>query len=117
MGLKVERKKDLFRLTSTVSDERLHDEEWIPLNDAKRILINRALWDFMRKAIEIHLEFPAGYSCDGRYIPHEPGAPTDTRWMLDNAYGEGGTDRVIDKFKEIVKELELGFDIDVGDDD
>ena len=117
MGLRVEQKNGLFKLTSSISDERLHDEEWVTKDEAKRILINRALWDFMQKAIEIDLEFPSGYSCRGKYIPHEKGAMTGAKWMLDNAYKEGGTERVVARFKEIREKLDLDFDLDFEEDD
>lgn len=116
MGLRVERKDELFKLTSTVSEERLHEKEWISKKEAKAILVDRVLHDFISKIIEIHLEFPHHYSCHGKYII-EPPEILGSRWMLDNAYGEDGWDRMLAKFKEIASELELDFDIKFKDEE
>ena len=97
MGLEIKQNsKGLFKLTSTVSDESHHpDKKWISLDEAKEILIYTEL----RKFIE-----------NGSRNMKDESKSTHLRWLLDNAYGEGGVEKLEAKFKEVIKRLEIDLD-------
>ena len=99
MGLRVKTKGELYQLIDTTSDERIHDEKWVTKDEAKAALIERAYWDFVRKSIEIYMDFPKGY---GNF---EFSEKTGLRWLIDN----WDYDKFDKKFQEICKELNLDF--------
>lgn len=111
MGLEVKRNEaGLFNLMSTVSDESHHpDKKWVTVDEAKKILIEKAIWDFLEKVIEIDACFPSAYHVNGKYNMKDNSKSEHLRWLLDNAYGEGGGDKLEAKFKEVIKRLDINL--------
>jgi hypothetical protein len=109
MGNVIDRNKDgKYIVTSSVSDEQLHNEDSLSENETKKLLINQALWTFIEKAIEIDMEFPNSYGIND-ISPKRSGH--FNAWMLANAYGENGDEILAKKFEEIYKKLNLKFNI------
>lgn len=111
MGLIVKRsKKNKYQLSSSISDESYHpDKQWISQDEAKELLIERAFWDFVSKAIEIDMEFPTRYNVNDRHCQDEN--PSCAEWMIKNAYGKGGNERVAEKFNDLCKRHDLDLTI------
>ena len=65
MGLQVKTKGDLFRVLSSISDESIHNNDWVELDVVKRELVNRRFFDFIQECIKIDFDFPKGYYVDG----------------------------------------------------
>lgn len=112
MGLEIKKNsKGLFKLTSTVSDESYHpDKKWISVDEAKKVLIENEIWSFIEKIIEIDECFPGSYYVNGSYDVKNDSKTKHLRWMLDNAYGEDGGEKLEAKFKEVIKRLEIDLD-------
>ena len=113
MGLEIKRTdKNLYSLKSTISDESYHPEkEWVTEDEAKATLIESAFCDFIDKAIKIDMEFPRGYSINGKreiFDKTEPNPkPSYYDWALQN-----NTDEAYKaKFEELYKRLKLTFKI------
>lgn len=112
MGLNIKRNnKGLYKLMSTVSDESYHpDKEWIDENEVKKLLIHKALHQFIEKVIEIDMSFPVGYMVNGSYQVDDT-KPCFNRWFLD-ALNSDDVDGIINtKFSEIYNKLNLDFKI------
>jgi hypothetical protein len=111
MGLIVKRsKKHKYQLSSSISDESHHPtQQWITQDEAKKLLIERAFWKFVEQAIEIDMEFPTQYNVNDRFCDDEN--PSCAEWMVKNAYGEGGNERVAEKFNELCKKHDLDLTI------
>lgn len=108
MGLDIKRKANgRFVLKSTVSDSNLHDESDIDLDEAKRILINKALWKFIDSVIEIDMEFPNGYMVNGRICQEAP--RSFLPWKIE-ALKSDDPEIFDNKFKEICAGLNINFD-------
>lgn len=109
MGLIIKKnKQDLFQLTSSISGEMLHEDEYITENESKKILVNTELWKFLKKVIEINMEFPKGYYINGKSIP------TDNQFnqfIIDALKSEDAEDIIFSKFIEAQKDLNLDFSI------
>lgn len=68
MGLQIKQNQDgLFNLVSSISDDQLHDEQYITQEQAALILIDRLQLDYMAKVIEVAMTFPSGYMVNGKY--------------------------------------------------
>ena len=107
MGLNIKRNKDgLYQMKSTVSDEIIHDGKWITEKEAKKVLIERAWFDFQEKAIEIYMDFPGGYQVNGKFENRER---TGLEFIIKALKDERGT-MMDNKFKEICKDLEIDFE-------
>lgn len=114
MGLRVLKNKEgLYKLTSTVTDEDHHEEEWITENEAKKILIEKAYWDFLSDMVQIDMEFPHGYGSmeDGRFIDKNK-AGSGSQWMLDNYKTESPVKTLNDKIDEIKARLNITFEVE-----
>jgi hypothetical protein len=62
MGLDIKRNDNgLYQIHSTISDEKMHDENWITEHEVKKLLIERAFWNFVESMIKIDDDFPHGY--------------------------------------------------------
>jgi CRISPR/Cas system CMR subunit Cmr4 (Cas7 group RAMP superfamily) len=62
MGLIVKRNEEgKYQLIGTIADERYHEDEWITEDEAKKILIEQAFFDFLERAIKIDMTFPSRY--------------------------------------------------------
>ena len=74
MGLIVKKNKDgLYQMISSFDDEKIHKEKWVSEHEAKRVLINRAFWDFFDKMVEIDVDFPLGYyNSNGKVYTGDP---------------------------------------------
>lgn len=69
MGLIIKRNKDgLLSLKSSISDESYHpDKKWVTVREAKKIMIEKAFWEFVEKSIEYSMDFPNGYQVNGKF--------------------------------------------------
>ena len=105
MGLDIKEKNGKFKMVSTVSGERLHDEKWVDLDIAKRILIERHAWKFMENAIKSYMGFPKNYNINGNF--NTSGHYYD--WLRSVDYKD---DAIHKKYLEITKELNFTFDIE-----
>lgn len=105
MGTEIKRnRKGLYQLKSTVSDEKLNDG-WITEDEVKKILIEKAYFDFVEKAIRIDMEFPFGYHVNdklqfGKENEHIAGG----KFLIENWNKE---DAIENKFREICKRLNI----------
>lgn len=108
MGLEIKRHKGngKLKLTSTVSGERLHDEQWISVEAAKRILIDQEFFRFMENIAKIGMDFPAHRIIDGKLEPYPENHLTFNRWYLNN---DCKTEPLYKKVIEISDELNIGF--------
>lgn len=99
--------KGLYKLISTVSDEQLHDEDWISENDVKKILIERHFMSFIEKAVEIDMEFPNHYFIDDKYV-HIKDKPSFSHYIIklmdENNYVE-----IYNEFNKIVDKVKLNI--------
>lgn len=104
MGLDIKRnKKGLYKAKSTISDESVSGDVWVTEDEFKKILIERAYWNFVRETIQIDMEFPNGYYVNDKHEFIKEKAGVGSRWMLDNWKGESFSD----KFKEICERLKI----------
>lgn len=108
MGLTVKKNKQgLFQLISTISDQRLHTEKWISEHDAKKILINRAFWRFFDEMMEIDMEFPGGYSCEGKLYPLPEITGAELKLKMLKAENKN------DLFEQKYLELKQKYDLEI----
>jgi hypothetical protein len=62
MGLIVKRNEEgKYQLIGTIAGGRYHEDEWITLDEAKKILIEQEFFDFLERAIKIDMTFPSRY--------------------------------------------------------
>lgn len=110
MGLEVKRNKSgKFKLTSTVSGERLHDELWVTEDEAKNILVTKKFWEFVDATIKVDMEFPDGYRVNDEY--NFEARNRFNIWWLDNVDKEDG-DKILTKtFDDTLKRLNLGIKV------
>lgn len=103
MALGIRRNKSgLYRVKSTISDEKLG--EFITEDELKKMLIERAYFKFVEDVIKIDLEFPSGYYINDKIQCIESKHCSGTRFILDN----WNSDSVIeDKFNEICTRLKI----------
>lgn len=105
MALQVKRKEDKFQLYCTISDELLHEEEWITREEALQILVERAYRRFIEEVIEIDMDFPKGYGDDeGRYI--DPGKREFPSWIYEMVSNKK-YDEITQKWCELVFKYKL----------
>lgn len=109
MGLNIKKNKaGKYKLTSTVSDEQLHDEKWISEDEVKKILITRKFWDFVEKSTQLDMEFPNGYHVNGEFA-RDSSLPRYYDWWLAEVKKKNSDEIFITKFDEILKRLDLGI--------
>jgi len=112
MGLKITtNEKGLYRLVSTISDERLHDKPWITEKHVKAVLVYRRLDDFMQSVLEVCMDFPGGWQVDGK-IRAKDQENCSSRWMLENTFGTDGRDKMKKRVLEELEKLDLEFRIE-----
>lgn len=108
MGLIVNKnKQNNFQLISTVSDERLHDEEWITREEAIKILVEKQAWRFIERVVEVYLDFPLGYA-NGELEIHRAERKFHDWWNKQKFDHE----KLHQKFQKIIKEIDFSFDLD-----
>jgi len=56
----------LYNVKSTISNEQLHDSNFVGKEEVKRILINTEMWKLVDKILEIDYSFPNGYFINGK---------------------------------------------------
>lgn len=106
MGLQIKRnKKGLYRLMSTINDKLITDVEWVDTQEAKNALIDQLFYDFIDKAIQVDIDFPNGYTVNGKLI----NIPDSTywAWYTDKVNGGGNSDVYKKKMDEILNLLGL----------
>lgn len=104
MGLDIKRNsKGLYKATSTISDELLHDKKWITEDELKKVLIEREFFNFVEKVIKIDMEFPNGYHVNDQREHIEGKAGSGSRFLLDNLDAK----IIKDKYNEICERLKI----------
>lgn len=103
MGLSIKEKDGKYKLKSTISDERLHDEKWIDLDGAKKVLMERELNRFVDKIIEIDMDFPSGYMVNGKFSGKDK---KFNKWILE-IYNKEDFETLEKKFEEINEKYKL----------
>ena len=100
----------MYQLWSGITDSKIHEDEWISKDDAKRILIECELKMFIKYVISIYMDFPVGHQ-DGDnhdYISNIPGLRKSYKWFHDALQsGCEYDDNIASKFKSIMKELKF----------
>lgn len=109
MAINVKKRKGLYQLRSTISDEIIHQGEWVSEIEAKEALIMKAYWDFIYKTIEIDIDFPDAWSVNGNQPVSKK---KSSYWMLENI---DNSKAVIKKFNEIISKCEVDLDTTVPD--
>ena len=106
MGLKIDKnKKGLYKLTSTVSDERLHDKLWITEKEAKKQLILKKWFKFIEDSVEVYMDFPEGYQVNGHFVSRDQDSYSGLQFIID-CY-KTDPNKITEKFGEICKELDI----------
>lgn len=106
MGLNITKNKSgKYKLVSSFTDKKLHKELWISEDEAKRILINRRLWEFIEGVIEVDLSFPS--HVDGKV--NFEGKDKFFEWTREANKSEDIDKMYQDKFMEIYNRLKLTF--------
>jgi hypothetical protein len=103
MGLNIKEKDGKYKLKSTISDERLHDEKWVDIDGAKKVLMERELNRFIDKIIEIDMDFPNGYMVNGKFSGMNK---KFNKWILE-IYEKENFQEIEDKFNEINEKYKL----------
>ena len=104
MGLDIKRnKKGLYKAKSTVSDESVTGGEWVTEDEFKKILIERAYFQFMQDVIKIDMEFPSGYGINDRHEIIDEKHCAGLQWMIKN----WNSFAIELKYKEICERLEI----------
>ncbi len=113
MGLEIKR-NDIgeYSLTSTISNESYHPEkEWITLDEAKKLLIEKAFYKFVEQAIEIDMSFPNNYFVNDKR-EYNKELTNFLEWHLnilkDDEYGK----KLFEKFNEVLKKLNMDLNTD-----
>jgi hypothetical protein len=118
MGLAIKKhksRKGAYKLTSAISDESYHpDATWITEAETKRILIDKAFWEFIEKAIKIDMEFPHGYYVNDRYHVDKDKANYN-EWYLESLKSENAGKTIMDKFAEVYDRLGLCYSFEDKD--
>lgn len=95
-----------YHIVSSVSDECIHDNEWISIDEAKKILIEREFFRFMDSAIQINMDFPNGYSINGKMCNDYEDDKCYFDWALSKKGGRN-PEKYQEKLNEILTILEL----------
>jgi len=109
---KQENGETLYQLRSSISDELLHEEEWVTEKEAKKALMSSEFWNFAQKIVEIDKCFPSNYRVN--YEPPKnrfnfPG------YCLENYYKDSG-EKLNQDFQEILKDQNFQIqDFDLND--
>lgn len=107
MGLYLNQKDDKYTIMDSVSGKRIHDEKWISLDEAKKVMIERKFIQFLEYMIEIDMEFPHRYQINGKPYFSKPGE-SFFRWIMDKSLDD---DRFNAKVKEVIEKLKLNLTI------
>lgn len=102
MGLKIQRKNQLFKLT--IGGEKIHDEEWITKEEVKVVLIERLFTRFIESAVEIDMDFLAHYYVNDQLEPYPDGGSSFVKWRLETGCK---SEPLYNKFEEIQQKLDL----------
>jgi hypothetical protein len=116
MAIKIEyfKEQELYKLTSTETNNLLHESEFITENEVKKYLISRKLWEFMEDTIRINGDFPNGFFINKKM---KVGALNGSQF-ISNIVDEENVDSIMfDKFNEIIDNLKLDFRIIGTEDD
>jgi hypothetical protein len=114
MGLQIKRNGDgLYNMLSSISGERLHDAEWVTEDEAKKVLMDIEVYNFLEKMVEIDMDFPNAYSVNGVWGRDRA---KFSRWSLDAMHEEGTSyfETLVGKFGEVRDRLTLDYDLIIG---
>ena len=102
MGLDIKRnKKGLYKAKASISGQP--DGDWITEDEFKKLLIEQAYWEFVRKTIQIDMEFPNGYYVNDKHQFIDDKAGVGLQWIINNWNEEAFSE----KFKEICDRLKI----------
>lgn len=68
MGRRIKEKEGKYQVISTVTDSRIHEEEWIPLDSVKFLFILEAFEEFLKEIEKID-QFPKGHVINHKFNP------------------------------------------------
>lgn len=113
MGLIITKKADLFKIECSIGGESYHpDKSWVTIDEAKRLLVEKAFYNFMDKALEISMDFPIKYNVNGRMFFDENQQPTYNKWYLEILDDkDAGQIRLVDEFNKRLDDLGLVVDM------
>ena len=103
MGIDIKKnRKGLYRVKSTVSDQKLGED--MTEDENKKMLIERAYLKFIEETIKIDLEFPSGYYINNKIQSVEGKHCSGLEFIIKNWNNE---DVIEDKFREICNRLHI----------
>ena len=113
MGIQVKRNsKEQFNLVDSINNEQLHEKRWISIQEAKKILIERLYFNFLKDAISVDLEFPNGYSVNG-ILERSKVEMTGNEFLL-NCFREGNSCKsLFEKFDQMKTDLNLNLEYEL----
>ncbi len=106
MGLIIKKNSDdLYNLTSSISDECYHADEWISESDAKKTLIIDEFYKFIEAVVKIDIEFPTSYRVNG-VGNFEKDKPSYYKFIESIDYSD---DKLEEEFKKVLTKYDLKF--------
>lgn len=106
MGLSFKKYKNgKWQGTNSISDEKLLDSPGSK-EDVKKILIEKQIWKFLEKMIEIEMEFPFQYQVNDRICFDRDGEMASEWWLRKRKEGTL-SESIYEKSIEIVKKYNL----------
>ena len=94
----------LYQIRCSMSNELYHTKKWITLDEAKKFLINNAIWDFITQVIKIDEDFPSGYNIDGIHpMRSNKGLNKISEFDNDNDKGK----RMLEYFGSLLKKFNI----------
>lgn len=93
-----------YQLISPISNKRIHEEEWIDVDEVKRFLINQRFKKFMEQAIAIDMDFPLGYEINDKLQKQEE--PKFPMWYL-NTYKPENEHLFDEEFIRVCNKLDI----------
>lgn len=109
MGLEIKRnKKGEYKAKSTISDENQTDG-WISKDSMKKKLIEKEIWRFLEKIIEIEMNFPFYYYVNDKICMDKPDILFN-EWFLNILKLENTQEQskqIFNKANEIIKKYNL----------
>lgn len=83
MGLEIKQNKiGNFKVKSGETNEDYFDGKYVPKEDVKKMLIQKEIWRFLEKIIEIEMNFPFHYTINDKRCIEKPIVPFN-QWFLD----------------------------------
>lgn len=109
MGLNLKRNdQGLYKVKSSNSDEDYFDGKYVEEDVLKKTLIERQIWNFLEKIIEIEMNFPFHYYINDKMCMDMPDVHF-SEWFLKVLHksGKEQSEMMYEKVIEIVKKYNL----------